>query len=168
MTVDEDGGMPTARSIVGYVHRRTLHAAGVVVVPNWRDLEVREVALEKGRGIKSFVAHGYDDTRGNVTQEKCDVWQPGTPGQEYETAGWFKRHGHPDMDEAFRVVRGEVTFHYWTPTPEGHWQEHSIVLGAGGYIYFPAGVEHEGWNSGATEAELCICLLYTSPSPRDS
>lgn len=135
---------------------QVIRPSGVVTVGDCFDrngVAVREIDPTKGRGITSYITHAYDQTRGNVTQEKWDEWLPG----DENTRGWFEAHVHPDMDEAFRVTQGRVTFRYWEPDGSGTFgTEKSVELQAGGYIFFPKNVRHEGWNSGTDLAVLCI------------
>ncbi len=102
-----------------------IRANGVVIVRERSALPVQGINHDS-EGITKRVVLSYNDTAGYLTQVAVAAYRPGS---------WFKSHAHDDMDEFFQVLTGEVTF---TFGDDGE----KLTLGAGGYIYFPAGIRH--------------------------
>lgn len=160
-----DAAQPVSAPVA--VQVRGISPAGVAIMHSVQDYPPRHIDPSKGRGITSYLLLSYDHTAGNVTQSKIDEWQAGDAGSE----GWFAAHTHRDMDEEFVVLSGTVTFRYREPTgPDGAMVECTVTLtGPYASVYFPAGVEHEGWNSGRELAVLHITGIRAgNRAPQDA
>ena len=71
------------------------------------------------------------------------------------------KHSHPGEEIAF-VIEGTLEYQLEGAEP--------VTLKAGQSLFIPSGVVHSAKNIGsgkASELATYVCLLYTSPSPRD-
>ena len=81
-----------------------------------------------------------------------DTWSPRTVAtvndydvRVFKAEGEFTRHSHPDTDELFLVLAGELTIRL---------DDGDVVLGPGQLYVVPRGVPHQPWSEHGASALL--------------
>lgn len=108
-----------------------IRSNGVVIVQNSSELPELGISHDS-KGVTKRVLLSYHDTKGFLTQVSEATYRPGS---------YFAPHVHTDMDESFGVKSGTLILTFGD-------EDEELVLEAGGFVYFPAGIRHGGRSVG--------------------